>query len=49
MLLQFTQKKFKGDHELTIGVEFGAKNVDIDQKTFRIQVWDTVNNNKIIN
>lgn len=42
MLLQFSQKKFKSDHEITIGVEFGAKNVVIDDKVYRIQIWDTV-------
>ncbi len=42
-MLQFTQKKFKKDHELTIGVEFGARNVTSeDNKIFRVQVWDTV-------
>ena len=49
MLLQFSQKKFKSDHEITIGVEFGAKNISIgDEKVYRIQIWDTVNNNIII-
>ena len=42
ILLQFTQKKFKVDHEITIGVEFGARNLEVDNKIFRIQVWDTV-------
>ena len=42
-MLFFTQKKFKKDHELTIGVEFGARNINSDdQKIFRVQVWDTV-------
>ncbi len=42
ILLQFSQKKFKSDHEITIGVEFGAKNVVLDDKVYRIQIWDTV-------
>lgn len=43
ILLQFSQKKFKTDHEITIGVEFGAKNISIgDDKLYRIQIWDTV-------
>jgi len=43
ILLQFSQKKFKTDHEITIGVEFGAKNISIgDDKIYRIQIWDTV-------
>jgi Ras-related protein Rab-2A len=42
ILLQFAQKKFKKDHEITIGVEFGARNLTINDKIFRIQIWDTV-------
>ena len=30
VLLQFTDKRFRVDHDITIGVEFGAKIVDID-------------------
>jgi len=41
-LLQFAQKKFKTDHEITIGVEFGARNITLGDKVFRIQIWDTV-------
>ena len=42
MLLQFAHNKFKTDHQVTIGVEFGAKNLIIDEKIFRVQIWDTV-------
>ena len=42
MLLQFTDHKFRRQHELTIGVEFGAKTIDIDNKAVKIQIWDTV-------
>ena len=42
MLLQFSQGKFKADHQITIGVEFGAKNLTINNKIYRIQIWDTV-------
>jgi Ras-related protein Rab-2A len=46
MLLQFTQKKFKTDHDVTIGVEFGAKNISINnEKIYRLQIWDTVKKN----
>jgi GTPase SAR1 family protein len=30
VLLQFTDKRFRVDHDITIGVEFGAKIVDIE-------------------
>lgn len=42
ILLQFTENKFRHQHELTIGVEFGAKTIDIDGKVVKIQIWDTV-------
>jgi len=41
LLLQFTENKFKQQHELTIGVEFGGKIIDIDNKKIKIQIWDT--------
>jgi Ras-related protein Rab-2A len=41
ILLQFTDNKFRNQHELTIGVEFGAKTIDIDAKIVKIQIWDT--------
>ena len=39
LLLRYAQ--FKPEYQLTIGVEFGAKNVQIKDKTYRIQIWDT--------
>ena len=41
ILLQFTDNKFRYQHELTIGVEFGAKTIDINGKSIKIQIWDT--------
>ena len=38
----FTDNKFRHQHELTIGVEFGAKTIEIDNKLVKIQIWDTV-------
>jgi Ras-related protein Rab-2A len=43
MLIQYTQKKFRGEHQITIGCEFMAKNINIKNKNIRIQIWDTVN------
>ena len=40
-LLQFTDHKFRHQHELTIGVEFGGKNIQVKEKTIKIQIWDT--------
>mmetsp|Transcript_96698 Transcript_96698/g.153019 ORF Transcript_96698/g.153019 Transcript_96698/m.153019 type:complete len:214 (-) Transcript_96698:113-754(-) len=41
LLLQFTDKRFRSDHDLTIGVEFGARLVTIDHKQIKLQIWDT--------
>lgn len=29
-------------HDLTIGVEFGARMVTIDSRPIKLQIWDTV-------
>lgn len=42
MLLQFTDKRFQPVHDLTIGVEFGARMIQIDSKQIKLQIWDTV-------
>lgn len=42
LLLQFTDKRFQPVHDLTIGVEFGARMVSIDGKQIKLQIWDTV-------
>lgn len=41
LLLQFTDKRFRHDHDLTIGVEFGARLMNIDDKPIKLQIWDT--------
>jgi len=41
LLLQFIDKKYKTDHDPTIGVEFGSRNIQIKGKTIKLQVWDT--------
>ena len=47
LLLQFTDKRFQPVHDLTIGVEFGARMIKIDEKNIKLQIWDTVR--KILN
>ncbi|KAE8736197.1 GTP-binding protein yptV4 [Hibiscus syriacus] len=44
LLLQFTDKRFQPVHDLTIGVEFGARMITIDNKPIKLQIWDTVKN-----
>ena len=41
ILLQFTDHKFRYQHELTIGVEFGGKTLEIKNRKLKIQIWDT--------
>nr|XP_056719343.1 ras-related protein Rab-2B [Euleptes europaea] len=41
LLLQFTDDRFMAIHDLTIGVEFGARMISIDNKKIKLQIWDT--------
>jgi Ras-related protein Rab-2A len=41
LLLQFTDKRFRSEHDVTIGVEFGSKTIDIEGQPTKIQIWDT--------
>jgi len=41
LLLQFTDKRFEGVHDITIGVEFGARIIQLNQQDIKLQIWDT--------
>jgi Ras-related protein Rab-2A len=41
LLLQFSDKRFQPVHDLTIGVEFGARMVEVQGKQIKLQIWDT--------
>ena len=41
LLLRYTHGQFNPVYQLTIGVEFGAKNLNIGDKLYRVQIWDT--------
>ena len=41
ILLRYIHDNFNEEFQSTIGVEFGAKNIKIEDKIFRIQIWDT--------
>ena len=41
LLMKFAHNKFTDEHQATIGVEFGAKNIEIEQQIYRVQIWDT--------
>ena len=41
ILTRYTQDKFNEQYQATIGVEFGAKNLTINNQIIRVQIWDT--------
>ena len=41
LLMQFTDGRFKDDHEVTIGAEFGGKIITLNGTTLYLQIWDT--------
>lgn len=41
LLLQFTEQHFQPIHDLTIGVEFGAKLLNLDGRQVKLEIWDT--------
>ncbi|CAD8097523.1 unnamed protein product [Paramecium sonneborni] len=46
ILLRFTKDQFNLSTNNTIGVEFSAKVLEIDNKKIRVQVWDTAGQEK---
>mmetsp|Transcript_16239 Transcript_16239/g.36405 ORF Transcript_16239/g.36405 Transcript_16239/m.36405 type:complete len:215 (+) Transcript_16239:82-726(+) len=41
LLLQFTDKRFRAEHDMTIGVEFGHRIVSVEDQRVKLQIWDT--------
>ena len=42
LLLQFIDNRFKDSHDLTIGVDFGSKTIQLNDNTnVKVQIWDT--------
>ncbi|KAL7712397.1 GTP-binding protein YPTC4 [Entamoeba marina] len=41
LLLQFQDQRFQPVYDLTIGVEFGTKNISIGVTNIKLQIWDT--------
>ena len=41
ILLRYIYNSFSEEFKTTVGVEFGAKNIEINKMTYRIQIWDT--------
>ena len=41
ILLRFISNNYRNSHDLTIGVEFGMKIININNKNIKLQIWDT--------
>ena len=41
ILSRFTYGRFNPEHEITIGCEFMAKNIQVNDRNVRVQIWDT--------
>ncbi|AYV78041.1 MAG: P-loop containing nucleoside triphosphate hydrolase [Edafosvirus sp.] len=41
LMKRFVDNKFDGKYDITIGVDFGYKKIQIDDKQINIQIWDT--------
>jgi Ras-related protein Rab-2A len=41
LLLQFTDKRFEPLFDMTIGVEFGARSIQLNNQEVKLQIWDT--------
>jgi small GTP-binding protein len=41
LLRQLTEQRFSSTYNMTIGVEFGSKIVDVDGTPIKLQIWDT--------
>ena len=46
VVLQFIENKTRTTHDVTIGVEFGAKTINVKNKNIKLQIW-TQQANKI--
>lgn len=41
LLLQFTDKRYRTTHQVTVGVEFGSKTIEVGGRNIKLQCWDT--------
>ncbi|EGC28686.1 Rab GTPase [Dictyostelium purpureum] len=46
LLLQFIDKRFVPNSDFTIGVEFGSRSLNIENKQIKLQIWDTAGQEK---
>ena len=41
LLLQFVDRRFSAVHDLTIGVDFGSRIIELEGERVKLQIWDT--------
>ena len=41
LMLQFIDKRFQPVHDLTIGIEYGQRNVTVKGRSVNLQIYDT--------
>ena len=41
LMQRITTNEFNEDHEITIGVDFGSLLINMEDVTFKVQIWDT--------
>ena len=43
ILSKYLKNDFDPDSKATVGVEFGTKNIEIDNKRIKVQIWEDIN------
>ena len=41
LLLRFIENNYRCNHDLTIGVDFGMKIINVQNKNIKLHIWDT--------
>jgi Ras-related protein Rab-2A len=41
LLLQFIEETIREIHDVTIGVEYGTKNIQLGEDIIKLSIWDT--------
>ena len=46
MLLRYTGEEFLNSHIVTLGIDFKIKEIEINKKKIKLQIWDTAGHEK---
>ena len=41
LINRFTTGEYNHDHEITVGVQLGSKTISVNNRTIKLQIWDT--------